>query len=32
MVWACGKRDEYRVARRVLIPEVVEGGYEVDRG
>ena len=25
MVWACGKMDEYRVSRRVLIAEVSAG-------
>ena len=25
MVWACGKMDEYRMARRVLMAKVSEG-------
>ena len=25
MVWACGKKDEYRMARRVLMAEVSGG-------
>ena len=25
MVWACGKEDEYRMARRVLMAEVSAG-------
>ena len=25
MVWACGRMDEYRIARRVLMAEVSEG-------